>query len=70
MFKNANFEEKEKENNKNLFTHLQIAASTSPIKAPRKSADVKPNQIVQKKGKKRTHKEIGEIEKRPKKANK
>jgi hypothetical protein len=70
VFKNANSEEKEKENNKDMFTDLKNLASTSPIKAPRKSADIKPNQIVQKKGKKRTHKEIGEIEKRPKKANK
>ena len=40
------------------------------VKEPKKSADVKPNQAVQKKGKKRTHKEVGEMEKRPKKSTK
>ncbi len=45
-------------------------AQKSPIKEIKKSNDAKPNQIIQKKGKKRAHKEIGEIEKRPKKANK
>ena len=46
-----------------MFSDLKKVASTSPIKEPRKSADVKPNQAVQKKGKKRTHKEVGEMEK-------
>ena len=57
LFKNANVEQKEKEGKrKELFSDLKKVASTSPIKEPRKSADVKPNQAVQKKGKKRTHK--------------
>ena len=71
LFKNANVEQKEKEGKrKELFSDLKKVASTSPIKEPRKSADVKPNQAVQKKGKKRTHKEVGEMEKRPKKSTK
>ena len=70
MFKNANAEEKEKEKGKNMFSDLKKLASTSPIKETRKTVDAKPNQVAQKKGKKRTHKEIGEIERRPKKANK
>ena len=71
LFKNANVEQKEKEGKrKELFSDLKKVASTSPIKEPRKSADVKPNQAVQKKGKKRTHKEVGEMEKRLKKSTK
>ena len=71
LFKNANVEQKEKEGKrKELFSDLKKVASTSPIKEPKKSADVKPNQAVQKKGKKRTHKEVGEMEKRPKKSTK
>jgi hypothetical protein len=71
LFKNANIEQKEKDGKrKELFSDLKKVASTSPIKEPRKSADVKPNQAVQKKGKKRTHKEVGEMEKRPKKSTK
>ena len=71
LFKNANVEQKEKEGKrKELFSDLKKVASTSPIKEQRKSVDVKPNQAVQKKGKKRTHKEVGEMEKRPKKSTK
>ena len=70
MFKNANLEEKEKPKGKDMFSELKKLASTSPIKETRKTVDVKPKEIEKKKGKKRTHKEIGEMEKRPKKANK
>ena len=69
MFKNANLEEKEKQKG-NMFSDLKKVASTSPIKETRKTVDVKPKEKEQKKGKKRTHKEIGEVEKRPKKSNK
>ena len=69
MFKNANLEEKEKQKG-NMFSDLKKVASTSPIKETRKTVDVKPKENAQKKGKKRTHKEIGEVEKRPKKSNK
>ena len=57
-FKNANEEKKEKKE-KGLFTALQGVASTSPIKETAKSKDVKPNEIVPNKGKKRKHKEVG-----------
>ena len=70
MFKNANLEEKEKPKGKDMFSELKKLASTSPIKETRKTVDVKPKEIEKKKGKKRTHKEIGEVEKRPKKSNK
>ena len=70
MFKNVNLEEKEKSKRKGLFSDLGGVASTSPIKETRKTVDVKPKENVPKKGKKRTHKEIGEVEKRPKKSNK
>jgi len=69
MFKNANLEEKEKQKG-NMFSDLKKVASTSPIKETRKTVDVKPKENAQKKGKKRTHKEIGDVEKRPKKSNK
>ena len=69
MFKNANLEEKEKQKG-NMFSDLKKVASSSPIKETRKTVDVKPKENAQKKGKKRTHKEIGEVEKRPKKSNK
>ena len=69
MFKNANLEEKEKQKG-NMFSDLKKVASTSPIKKTRKTVDVKPKENAQKKGKKRTHKEIGDVEKRPKKSNK
>ena len=69
MFKNANLEEKEKQKG-NMFSDLKKVASTSPIKETRKTIDVKPKENAQKKGKKRTHKEIGDVEKRPKKSNK
>ena len=68
-FKNANEEKKEKKE-KGLFTALQGVASTSPIKETAKSKDVKPNEIVPNKGKKRKHKEVGVMEKKGKKANK
>ena len=68
-FKNANEEKKEKKE-KGLFTALQGVASTSPIKETAKSKDVKPNEIVSNKGKKRKHKEVGAMEKKGKKANK
>ena len=68
-FKNANEEKKEKKE-KGLFTALQGVASTSPIKETAKSKDVKPNEIVPNKGKKRKHKEVGAMEKKGKKANK
>ena len=69
-FKKANVEEKEKKKGKELFSDLKKLASVSPIKEAKKSVDVKPNPVVQKKVKKRTHKEVGDFEKRPKKANK
>jgi hypothetical protein len=53
-----------------MFSDLKKVASTSPIKETRKTVDVKPKENEKKKGKKRTHKEVGEMEKRPKKANK
>ena len=67
IFKNAiNLEEKEKKKEKELFSDLKKLASTSPIKENKKSG--KPKQIVQQKIKpKRSHKEVGEIEKRLKK---
>ena len=68
-FKNAN-EEKKENKEKGLFTALQGVASTSPIKETAKSKDVKPNEIVPNKGKKRKHKEVGVMEKKGKKANK
>ena len=68
-FKNANEEKKENKEN-GLFTALQGVASTSPIKETAKSKDVKPNEIVPNKGKKRKHKEVGVMEKKGKKANK
>ena len=68
-FKNANEEKKEKKE-KGLFTALQGVASTSPIKETAKPKDVKPNEIVPNKGKKRKHKEVGAMEKKGKKANK
>ena len=70
IFKNAMVvEEKEKKNGKELFSDLKKLASKSPMK--QNKAPAKPKTIVQQKIKpKRTHKEIGEIEKRPKKANK
>ena len=68
-FKNANEEKKEKKE-KGLFTALQGVASTSPIKETAKSKDVKPNEIVPNKGKKRKHKEVGVMGKKGKKANK
>ena len=68
-FKNAN-EEKKETKEKGLFTALQGVASTSPIKETAKSKDVKPNEIVPNKGKKRKHKEVGVMEKKGKKANK
>ena len=66
LFKNAiNIEDKGKKNGKELFSDLKKLASTSPIKENKSG---KNKQIVQQKIKpKRTHKEIGEIEKRPKK---
>ena len=67
-FKNANLEEKE--SNKNLFNDMKPVASRSPIKEKKKTSEVKPNQIEIKKGKKRTHKEVGKMEKRPKKSAK
>ena len=70
MFKNANLEEKEKPKGKDMFSDLKKVASTSPIKEKKKTVDVKPKENEKKKGKKRTHKEVGEMEKRPKKANK
>ena len=68
IFKNAiNFEEKEKKKGKELFSDLKKVASSSPIKEKKVSGKSKP--IVQQKIKpKRGHKEVGEIEKRPKKA--
>ena len=61
-----NIEDKGKKNGKELFSDLKKLASTSPIKENKKSG--KNKQIVQQKIKpKRTHKEVGEIEKRPKK---
>ena len=68
IFKNAiNVEEKQKKKGKELFSDLKKLASTSPIKENKKSG--KPKQVIQQKIKpKRTHKEIGEIEKKPKKA--
>ena len=70
IFKNAMIvEEKEKKNGKELFSDLKKVVSKSPMK--QNKAPAKPKTIVQQKIKpKRTHKEIGEIEKRPKKANK
>ena len=70
IFKNAmNLDEKEKEKKKELFSDLKKLASTSPIKDNKKS--VKSKQILQQKIKpKRSHKEVGEIEKKPKKINK
>ena len=68
-FKNAN-EEKKENKEKGLFTALQGVASTSPIKETAKSKDVKPNEIVPNKGRKRKHKEVGVMEKKGKKANK
>ena len=67
LFKNAmNIEDKGKKNGKELFSDLKKLASTSPIKENKKS--IKNRQIVQQKIKpKRAHKEVGEIEKRPKK---
>ena len=67
IFKDAmNIEDKGKKNGKELFSDLKKLASTSPIKENKKSG--KNKQIVQQKIKpKRTHKEVGEIEKRPKK---
>ena len=67
IFKNAiNTEEKDKKKGKELFSDLKKLASNSPIKENKKSGKAKP--IVQQKIKpKRTHKEIGEIEKKPKK---
>jgi len=57
-----------KKKGKELFSDLKKVASTSPIKENKKS--IKPKQIIQQKIKpKRTHKEIGGIEKKPKKAN-
>ena len=69
IFKNAiNVEDKQKKKGKELFSDLKKVASTSPIKENKKS--IKPKQIIQQKIKpKRTHKEIGGIEKKPKKAN-
>ena len=62
-----NIEEKEKKKVKELFSDLKKLASNSPIKENKKSGKAKP--IVQQKIKpKRTHKEVGEIEKKPKKA--
>jgi hypothetical protein len=69
-FKATSLEKGENKKGKELFNDLKDVAHKSPIKENKKSIDVKHNQIVQKKGKKRTHKEIGEIEKRPKKSNK
>ena len=68
IFKNAiNVEEKQKKKGKELFSDLKKLASSSPIKENKKSG--KPKQVIQQKIKpKRTHKEIGEIEKKPKKA--
>ena len=68
IFKNAmNIEEKEKKKGKELFSDLKKLASTSPIKEKKVSGKTKP--IVQQKIKaKRTHKEVGEIEKKPKKS--
>ena len=70
IFKNAmNLDEKEKEKKKELFSDLKKLASTSPIKDNKKF--VKSKQILQQKIKpKRSHKEVGEIEKKPKKINK
>ena len=67
IFKNAiKLEEKEKKKEKELFSDLKKLVSTSPIKENKKSG--KPKQIVQQKIKpKRSHKEVGEIEKRLKK---
>ena len=69
-FKAASIEKEGKNNGKDIFNEMKGFAQKSPIKEIKKSNDAKPNQIIQKKGKKRAHKEIGEIEKRPKKANK
>ena len=66
-FKNVN---EEKEKDKKIFNDLKNLASTSPIKETRKTVDVKQNQNEAKKGKKRTHKEVGKMEKRPKKSAK
>ena len=68
IFKNAmNSEEKGIKKTKELFSDLKKLASNSPIKEVKKSGKAKP--IVQQKIKpKRTHKELGEIEKKPKKA--
>ena len=68
IFKSAmNIEEKEKKKGKELFSDLKKLASNSPIKENKKSGKAKP--IVQQKIKpKRTHKDIGEIEKKPKKS--
>ena len=70
IFKNAmNFAEKEQKKEKELFSDLKKLASTSPTKNNKKSGKLK--QIVQQKIKpKRAHKEVGEIEKKPKKNNK
>ena len=64
-----NFTEKEQKKEKELFADLKKLASTSPIKNNKKSGKLK--QIVQQKIRpKRAHKEVGEIEKKPKKNNK
>ena len=70
IFKNAmNVEEKDKKKGKELFSDLKKLATSSPTK-PNKASG-KPKQIVQQKIKpKRAHKEIGEIDKKPKKGNK
>ena len=69
-FKAASIEKEGNNNGKDIFNEMKGFAQKSPIKEIKKSNDAKPNQIIQKKGKKRAHKEIGEVEKRPKKANK
>ena len=64
-----NVEEKDKKKGKELFSDLKKLATSSPTK-PNKASG-KPKQIVQQKIKpKRAHKEIGEIDKKPKKGNK
>ena len=69
IFKNAiNIEEKQKKKGKELFSDLKKVASTSPIKENKKT--IKTKQIIQQKIKpKRTHKDIGEKEKKGKKSN-